>query len=412
MTRTKAISDDLMDPAFIRDPYPYLAALREAAPVYWNERWGGWLLTGYEAIAQIHGNPALSNDKYSGFSALKAPGADQQAVFDCLGLWMGSQDAPLHTRLRKSVQTAFASRASLEAVEPVIRATARALLEDLQNRPGFDLIDDFAYPLTRAVIAGMLGMPREDLDRIAPWSDAVAPIMFMNLSGDKAARYRRARHELEDMADYYRAALRARRERPRDDLMTSIAESVAAGELTEEEAIATCMTVVFGGHETTKDLLGNGVLLLLQHQGALGRLRAEPALWAGAVEEMLRYESPAKSTVRWARAEFEIAGQVITEGQRLLVFWAGANRDPAQFPDPDRFDIARNPNPHLSFGHGPHYCLGAALGRREAVIALPMLFDAIPDLALAVAPEALQWHPTIIMRSLRRLPLTRAGAAP
>ena len=383
------LDDDLLAREVIRDPYPYLRQLRTSAPVHWNARWRGWVLTDYATIASIHKNPALSNDKYLPFARLKSPTADQRAVFQWLGLWMGSQDAPLHTRLRKSVVAIFNSRASLEAVEPVIRETAVALLADLAGKPRFDLIADFALPLTTTVIATMLGMPREDLGRIGPWSDAISPIMFMTLGGDSATRYAQAREQLDDMADYYRAALRDRAARPRDDLMTSIAEAIAEGALNEDEGIATCMTVVFGGHETTKDLLGNGTLLLLEHREELARLGQTPTLWATAIEEILRFESPAKSTVRWAKADFEIAGRRITAGQRLLVFWAAANRDPAQFPDPDRFDISRKPNMHLSFGQGAHYCLGASLGRREGVIALPLLFKAFPDLALAVPAEAL-----------------------
>jgi len=403
---TTELSDDLLSKDMIQDPYDQLRALRETAPVYWNARWGGWVLTGYEHIAQIHRNPALSNDKYTPFSELKKLSSDQQAVFDWLGLWMGSQDPPLHTRLRKSVQHAFSSRDSMEAVEPTIESAARQLLKALREREAFDVVADFARPLTVTVIAGMLGMPRSDLAKVGPWSDAVAPIMFMNLGGDKAAKYREARHQLDDMGDYFRTALRHRMTEPGDDLMTSIAEAVQRRDLTEDEGIATCMTVVFGGHETTRDLIGNGTLLLLRHPEQLARLHADPSLWPSAIEEVLRYESPAKSTVRWASQDFEVAGQKIAAGQRLLVFWSAANRDPAAFPDPDDFDVARRPNTHLAFGHGLHFCIGAPLGRREGAIALPLLFESFPDLGLAVAESDLEWHPNIIMRGLRSLPVS------
>ncbi len=405
MTKIESLSDDLLSPEMVGDPYPYLHTLRETAPVHWNERWGGWLLTGYDAIARIHADPRLSNDKYGPFATLKNLSDDQRAVFDWLALWMGSQDPPLHTRLRKSVQSAFSSRDSLDAVAPVIGATAAKLLDELEVRSQFDVVNDFAYPLTRAVIAGMLGMPPGDAHRIAPWSDAVSPLMFMMLGGDKEKRYRQAREQLNDMAGYFRGALRRRRQQPQDDLMTSLSESVDRGELSEDEAVATCMTVLFGGHETTKDLIGNGVLLLLRHPEQLARLRQDPALWPSAVEEILRYEGPAKSTVRWAKEDITIEGQRIAAGQRILVFWAAANRDPGNFPEPDRFDVARRPNPHLSFGHGAHYCLGAALGRREGVIALPLLFDRMPGLQLAVDVDDLEWCPNIIMRGLVSLPV-------
>ncbi len=402
MTQNPAL-DDLLAPEVIRDPYPMLKALRERSPLHFNPRWKGWVMTSYDGISEAHRHPALSNDKYEPFTAMKTRTPDQEAVFSWLGLWLGSQDPPLHTRLRSSISKAFTSRASVEALEPGIAAVVDELLSGVLARGEMDLVHDFAYPLTTAVIGAMLGMPREDLHRVQPWAEGVAPIMFMTL-GEKN-RYQRARVQLDDMAHYFSELLRERQAHPKEDLMTALAESIAHGELSEREVIATAMVVIFGGHETTKDLLGNGVLALLRDQDARRQLQDDPGLMGTAIEELLRFDSPAKSTVRWASEETEICGQRVEKGQRILMFWSGANRDPAQFHEPDRLDLARSPNQHLAFGKGVHYCVGAPVARLEARLALRALLDRFPAMKLAVPESELSWHPTIIMRSLTSLPV-------
>jgi len=398
-----SLNDDLLSPELIRDPYPMLRALRETAPVYWNARWKGWVVTSYDLVSEAHKNPAMSNDKYAPFARMKTPTEDQREVFRWLGLWLGSQDAPLHTRLRGAIQCAFTTRSSMEALEPILREETTALLDDAERRGEMDLVRDFAYPLTTTVIGSLLGMPREDLHRVPAWADAVAPILFMTLGVPD--RYRVAREQLDDMAAYFRGLLQRRLEQPEDDLLTSLAEAMDRGELSQDEVVATCMVVIFGGHETTKDLIGNGMLALLRDPDQLQRLRSDSALLPTAVEELLRFDSPAKSTVRWAMTDTEVGGQSIEEGQRLLMFWSAANRDPAHFDSPDCLDLARQPNRHLGFGKGVHYCIGAPLGRMEGVVALEQLVDRFPRIRLAVPDDALTWRPTIIMRSLESLPV-------
>jgi cytochrome P450 len=397
------ICDDLFAPEVIRTPYPYLKELREKDPVHWNPRWKGWVLTSYDIINQIHRNPALSNDKYKPFSKMKSPTDPQKSVFRHLGLWLGSQDPPLHKRLRASISKAFIARSSLDALEPIMRETMSALLEKAEAAGGMDLVSDVAYPLTTTVIASLLGMPLTDLNRVQPWAEGIAPIMFMTRgTGD---RYRRAAEALEDMADYFRALVEMRLAEPRGDLISSLAAVMEEGGLNLDEVLATCMVVIFGGHETTKDLLCNGILALLENPDQLDLLRSNPDLIGSAVEEVLRFESPAKSTIRWATEETRIGDKTIGEGERILMFWAGANRDPNPFRDPDCLDISRDPNPHLAFGKGIHFCIGAPFARREGTIAMSMLFERFPKLRIAVPSEQLQWHPTIIMRGLKSLPL-------
>jgi len=405
MTQNPA-SDDLLSPEVIRDPYPYLRALREQAPIHWNPRWKGWVMTSYDGIAEAHRNPALSNDKYQPFARMKTPTEDQQAVFSWLGLWLGSQDPPLHTRLRNAVAEAFTSRSAIGGLEPVLCEHIDKLLAGALEGGELDLVADFAYPLTTAVIGSMLGLPAADLHRVQPWADGVAPIMFMTLG--ESDRYGRARAQLDDMAEYFTALLEERREHPRDDLMSALARAEAAGLLSEREVIATAMVVIFGGHETTKDMLANGILALLRDDPARRQLQAKPELMDTAIEELLRFDSPAKSTVRWAQRDTEICGQRVEQGQRILMFWSGANRDPAHFNEPDRLDLARSPNRHLAFGKGIHYCVGAPVARLEARLAFRALLDRFPAMRLAVPDSELQWQPTIIMRSLKALPVALA----
>ncbi|MGE0870666.1 MAG: cytochrome P450 [Kofleriaceae bacterium] len=399
--KTEAL-DDLVSPAVIRDPYAYLHRLRAHDPVHYNARWKGWVMTSYEVIASMHKIAELSNDKYAPFSKLKAPTDDQKEVFGWLGLWLGSQDPPLHTRLRSAIAKAFTPRSTTMLI-PRMREVTAELLDRAAVKREIDLIDDLAYPLTTAVIGGLLGMPHEDLHRVDPWAQAIAPIMFMTPGGDD--RYRHARTQLDDMASYFGALLRRRLEDPREDLISSLGRVMKAGELSEREVLATCMVVIFGGHETTKDLIGNGTLALIDHPEELSKLRANPGLTESAIEEMLRFDPPAKSTVRWATKDVVIGNKAIKAGERLLAFWAGANRDPAQFKDPDRFDITRSPNPHLGLGKGIHVCIGAPLARQEAAIAFPMLLERFKTIRLAVDHGQLEYHPTIIMRGLKHLPL-------
>lgn len=395
--------DDLHAPSVINDPYPALRALREHEPLHWNDRWGGWVVTSHAFVSELLRSSSLSNDKYTPFVRMKTPTEDQEAVFRWLGLWLGSQDAPLHTRLRHSIQKAFTLRSAIDALEPVMHETTTVLLDRAEAAGKLELIHDFAYPLTSTVIASLLGMPYEDLHRVQSWADAVAPIMFMTPGGKD--RYGRAREQLEDMADYFRVLLRRRAGQPRGDLISSLAEIMDEGGLCENEALATCMVVVFGGHETTKDLIGNGTFALTQHRDQFDLLRQDSTLMPTAIEELLRYESPAKSTARWATESISLGGKTIESGQRLLLFWAGANRDPERFISPDRLDLARADNPHLGFGWGAHYCIGAPLARREAGVVFQMMLERFPRLDLDVAPDELEWHPTLIMRGLRSLPL-------
>lgn len=398
--------DDLLSAEVVRDPYPVFRRLRESDPVHWNPRWEGWVLTRYADIQTVMHDPRFSSDRYTPYAQSRKTSDDARAVFGVLSNWLGSQDPPLHTRLRASVQKAFTPK-RVQGVRPSVERITDDLLHSLPGRGRVDLMRDYAFPLPARVIASLLGMPEEDIHLIRDWSADIAPVMFL-MFGEKD-RNRRARTALERMTTYFAPLVESRRSEPVDDLISALAGLEARGELSREEVLATCMVVIFGGQETTMNLVGNGLLALLQHTEQMERLRSNPGLVEAAVEELLRFDGPAKTTVRWARETLDVDGHTIQAGQRILVCWSAGNRDPEKFPEPDRLDLSRAPNPHLAFGHGIHYCIGGPLARIEAQIALRGLLDRYPGLALDEEADRLEWNPTIVIRGLKSLPVRLNG---
>jgi cytochrome P450 len=317
---------------------------------------------------------------------------------------MLNADAPDHTRLRALVNQAFTARI-VDRLEGRITALAHDLLDRIRRRGHADLIAAFALPLPIRVIAELLGIPAQDWPRVRAWSNAlVAP------SADPA----RAAHKLaksgplmQDFSSYLRTLFAERRRRPKDDLITSLLAAGEAGDvLSEDELFSMILLLVVVGHETTVNLIGNGALALLTHPGELARLRADPSLLPGAVEELLRFDSPVeRAPMRFAAEDIELHGVGIRQGDAVSVVLGSANCDPAVFAGPDTLDLGRTPNRHLSFGLGVHYCLGAALARLEGRIAFAALLERLPELALAVPVAGLRWRTQPIMRGLHRLPI-------
>jgi cytochrome P450 len=268
-----------------------------------------------------------------------------------------------------------------------------------------DLIDDFAFPLPMTVIAELLGIPARDRARFRHWSDAfVTPSVNLQRSTKK---YLKTRRLMEDFTGYLRTIFAERRQRPRDDLITSLLEAEEQGDrLNEEELFSMMILLIVAGHETAVNLIGNGVLALLQHPAQMEQLHSQPALLALAVEEILRYEGPVeRATMRFAATEVEVGGQTIRRGDAVSLVLAAADRDPAHFDQPDGFDITRTPNRHLGFGLGIHYCLGAPLARLEGQIALATLRARLPQPRLATPVESLRWRTVPILRGMPHLPL-------
>jgi cytochrome P450 len=387
-----------MDPQFVADPYPTYHRLRAEDPVH-HSPLDFWVLTRYEDVV------AALRDPRFGKSAIPAAVAARFGVPlpRGLGLSMLDRDPPDHTRLRSLVSKAFTPRV-VEALRPHIQQIVDGLLERVEGASTMDLIEDFAYPLPVTVICEMLGVPVEDHERFKGWSLDVArglDAILLPPESDVAPRSTNAHHSL---TDYFRGLIAERRASPRDDLLSALIAAEEAGDkLSEEELMATCTLLLVAGHETTVNLIGNGTLALLRHPGELRRLRENPGLIGSAVEELLRYDGPVQRTARIPSEAVTIGGRTIEAGEMVMPFIGAADRDPAQFPDPDRLDITRADNRHIAFGWGIHFCLGAPLARLEGQIAINTLVQRRPTLALAT--DRPEYRQSLTLRGLKTLPV-------
>lgn len=399
-----AADDIFQRPEVVADPYPTYRRLRETEPVWWSEPRRAWVLTRFADVHEALRDPRLSTQRMSGFMAHMS--AADQARFEPLSRNFSLQllrlDPPDHTRLRSLVNKAFTPRV-VEGMRTHIQAIVDGLLDAAAPAGRLDLIADLAYPLPVTVIAELLGLPADQQEQFKRWSDDIAGIVGSGPPRVEAAE--RAQSSLLAFAEYFQAVVAERRRRPGDDLLSALVAVEERGDtLTEEELLATVIIIFVAGHETTTNLIGNGTLALLRHPEQWQRLRDEPALIGSAVEECLRYDAPVQYTSRLATEAFEIGGQRIEAGQRVLPFMGAANRDPAQFPAPDRLDITRQPNRHIAFGFGPHFCLGAGLARLEGQTAIGTLARRFPNLRLT--SDELTWRPNLGLHGLTALPLT------
>ncbi len=364
---------DLSSDEFRRDPYPAYDQLRAAAPVYQDPRSGLRLVLDYDGVRRVLSDPEVFSSRY---------GPD----------WLIFADPPRHTKLRALISKAFTPR-SVAALEPRIRDLSRSLLDRVAGRGEMDLVADFAAPLPMLVIAEMLGIPAADRPRFQRWADA---ILAMSYTIGGPAEMARAATEgfaavTGEMAGYLQRLLGERRSQPRDDLLTRLAAAEVDGErLTPAEILGFFQLLLLAGSETTTNLISNAVLCLAEHPAQRARLRADPGLLPSAIEEVLRYRAPLQWMYRVTRREVDLRGTTVPAGAMVLAVIGSANRDPAAFPDPGRFDITRDPNHHLAFGHGAHFCLGAPLARLEARVALADLLARLDGLEPATAAP---WEP-------------------
>ncbi len=330
---------------------------------------------------------------------------DRRPTFDILQHWLVFKDPPDHTRLRRLLNQAFTPR-SVQAWRPRIEALVDEMVSKVESMERFDLIRDFAYPIPAVIIAEMMGVPPEDREVFKSWSDDIMIIVF---GGDRlAGRRQRAQQGLLDLAEYLHGLVRHFREEPADNLITSLVQAKESNDaLSEDEIVATCTLLLFGGHETTTNLIGNGMRVLLDHQDQLERIRSDPALMSRAIEELLRFDGPAKMEVRRVSEDLTLRGHRISAGDQLYFVLAAANRDPEEFEAPDTFDLDRSSNRHLGFGFGLHHCLGAPLARLEGSLAIGALVARLPG--LRIADVLASWHPTLLSRGLERLPVVVGG---
>jgi cytochrome P450 len=380
------------------NPYPLFHRLRADDPVHYSPFIGGWVLTRYaDAIA------CLRNHRFSRVAFLDTMRAKfgEQPILQLQAGELAFNDPPIHTALRGLIAKAF-SPGAIEAARPAIAARVEEALDRLDGAGRMDVIADFAYPLPADAISAMLGVPREDWNRLRGFVDGVivsrgivrTPAMIAE--GDRSAR---------EFLDYLHELVKERRARPSNDLLSAtIAAEERGRRLTDEEVVTMAEQLFTAGHGTTRNLIGSAVLALLQNPMELEKLRDNPDLIESAIEEVLRFESPTQApNPQVATAELEIGGRKIAAGDVVTVLIGATNRDPAKFPDPDRFDIARIDGEHLAFSHGTHYCLGASLARLQAQVAVGALIRRMPRLRLATAD--LKWKVMGRFRGLELLPV-------
>jgi cytochrome P450 len=406
--------DEILAPSAVADPYAYLQRLREADPVYWNTRYRSWVLTRHEDVSTGMTDPRFSSDRIAPVIARERararPDLDLVETFELLDRWLVFRDPPEHTRFRRLVHKAFSPRI-IAAMRSEVERTATELIDLARDKAGddgvVDLIREVAYPLPAIVIASMLGVPAQDRDQFKDWSDDISALVFGAL--DDPDRHTRARTGMNELVGYISALLDHVRSEPGDDLASALVQARDGDEsLTDDELVAICVNLLFGGHETTTNLIANAVLAFVRHPEQAELLRQDPTRAGAAIEEVLRYDGPAKAVVRIAAEDVQMGTKTIRAGDRLFLMLAGANHDPDVFEDPQRFDIERQRGSHLAFGVGVHYCLGATLARLEGTIVVPQLLTRFPDLRLA--DEDLDWDQVILTRGLKRLPV-RLGLA-
>ena len=389
-----------MAPEFVADPYPTYHRLRAEDPVHQSPL-GFWVLTRYEDVVSVLRDPRLIKEPIAAFVAarfgLPAPPTG-------MGLSMLDRDPPDHTRLRGLVSKAFTPRV-IERLRPHIQQIVDGLLDRVEGERGMDLIEQFAYPLPVIVICEMLGVPVADHERFKGWGlDIARGLDAIMLPPDSPVAERSvvARRAL---AAYFRELIAERRAAPRDDMLTRLVEAEEAGDkLSENELLATCILLLIAGHETTVNLIGNGSLALLRHPDQRRRLQEDPGLIVTAVEELLRFDGPVQRTSRIPSEDVTIGGKIIGKGEMVMPFIGAADRDPAQFPEPDRLDIGRADNRHIAFGWGIHFCIGAPLARVEGQIALNTLLRRRPRLALAT--DTPEYRQSLTLRGLSALPVS------
>lgn len=354
--------------AALRNPFPLYSVLRRTAPVFRVPGREIWMLFDYESVKRALHDPAV-------FSSRAAPPGG--APLD----WMIFMDPPKHTKLRAIVMRTFTPRA-IASLEPRIGRLAHELLDRVIDHGTMDLVADFAAPLPLLVISELLGVPATDRALLSRWSDAILHLSDAIAGGERAARamatYRAARLE---MQPYVERQVAERRAIPRDDLLTRLASADVDGEsLTGKEILSFFQLLLLAGSETTTHLISNATLCFMAWPDQLARLQADRTLLPSAIEEVLRFRTPLQMAFRSTTREVKLQRRVIPAGQLVLLMMTSANRDPRQFREAARFDITRTPNPHIAFGHGIHFCLGSALARLEATVALTALLDRTADM--------------------------------
>jgi cytochrome P450 len=389
------------DIRFIADPYPVYAHLREHAPVLYDEATDHYLVARYEDVN------ALLRDRRFGRTYLHEathaemghpdPPEWHDPFWKLINAGILDMEPPDHTRVRRLVSKVFTPR-YVEGLRPRVQALMDGLVDRVAGTGEFDLLAEVAEPLPVTVIAEMLGVPESDRHLLRPWSADICKMYELNPSLEAQQDSVRASGEF---AEYLRSLARERHDSPGEDLISQLAQVLDEGErLTEDELVGTCVLLLNAGHEATVNATGIAWWTLFRTPGALERLRVDRSLLPTAVDELLRFDTPAQMFERWVLEDVELHGVKIPRGAELGLLFGSANRDPAVFDRPDELDLARSPNPHLTFGAGIHFCLGAPLGRQEMIVSFGTILERLPNLELVKEPE---WKPGYVLRGLKEL---------
>jgi cytochrome P450 len=390
---------------FIAHPYDVYAELRADAPVVFHEATGQWLVSRYADVNALLRDRRLGRTYTHRFSheefGQTPPDPAHEPFHTLNGHGLLDLEGPDHTRIRRLVAKAFTPR-MVEGLRPTVARLAGELVDELVEEGGGDLISAVAEPLPVAVIAEMLGVPAADRHLLRPWSAAITGMFELNPSAETAERAVRASVEF---SDYLRALIRERRAAPGEDLVSALIAAQEDGDaLSEQEMVSTCVLLLNAGHEATVNTTGNGWWALLRNPDQLALLRsAVDAHLPTAIEELMRYDTPLQMFERWVLEDIEVAGVTIPRGSELALLFGSANRDGARFADPDRLDVTRADNPHITFGAGIHFCLGAPLARLELAESFGALLRRVPRLELLREPT---WQPGYVIRGLTELVVT------
>jgi cytochrome P450 len=401
-----AIHDSIYNPrdrATINDPLAIFRILQDEDPCHWCAPLKSWVFTRYDDVREILRDDNISADRltpyFDSLPATQRMGVSE--VIRYLNTWVAFKDPPDHTRIRSLLNKVFTPGA-IRTLRPSIENAVGLLLDPLRDKSEFDFIEEFAYPLPATVILTMLGLPSEDMEKLHQWSAQMQP--FIGGATTSTDKYAKAEAGAIAMADYFRAAIRERVSRPRSDMLSKLVQCREHDDaLTEDEVIGTAILFLFGGHETTTNLIGNGVRALLKHPRQKAQLCAQPDRIKPAVEEILRFDGPTLASVRLVSADHERHGHTLKRGERVFVMIHGANHDLSRFSDPGKFDIKRDPNPHLTFNYGIHFCLGAPLARLEGEVAIGEVIKQMPSLALA--QDSYDYMDTMVMRGVWKMPV-------
>jgi cytochrome P450 len=404
MTTTEFAERFLLDPEINADPYGYLDSLRRHQPVYWSALHRAWLVTGHAQLVSCLREPAISADRGrpSVESVPEGVREDAGQAFEILARWMVFNDPPEHRRLRGVFQEQFSARAIGRYRELIERVTRALLARRAVAGNTGDVVADVAKTLPTLVFARWLGVPQQHSPSFWYWNARVGDLVLG--AAQEEREYRTSIQSLVNLNDYLADLVRQRRAEPRDDLISAVLAGGQIGEsVSEDEFVGMLTQLAFAGGETTSNLIANGLRALLRHPDELRAVRENPELSNGTVEEALRFDGPSKMSIRAAATDFELDGHTIRAGDRVFLVTAAANRDPAQFPDPDTFSVSRGRTGHLGFGFGAHFCIGAPLARLVARSALDVLVHDYPGLELL--DERHSWQLSLLNRSLTALPV-------